>query len=54
MNAVVRRGERNPAFVVSDAPERATAWRIARGALVYVGMGCVFLLAVFVFGIGLF
>ena len=49
VNSVVRRGDRTPAFVISDAPERATAWRIARGALVHVGLGGAFLLVVLVF-----
>jgi|AntDeeMinimDraft_5_1070356.scaffolds.fasta_scaffold00038_47 hypothetical protein len=53
VNAVVRRGERTPVFVVSDAPERATAWRIARGALVATGFGAVFLLVVLVFAVGM-
>lgn len=52
VNAVVRRGERTPVFVVSDAPERATAWRIARGALVTAGFGALFLGFVVLFGVG--
>lgn len=44
VNAVVRGGAAAPAFVVSDAPERATAWRIARGALFQVLFGAAFLL----------
>lgn len=49
VNAVVRRGERTPVFVISDAPERATALRIASGALIPVAVGGVFLLFVLVF-----
>jgi len=41
VNAVIREGERAPAFVISDAPERATAWRMARGPLLGVAVGLV-------------
>ncbi|WP_226023173.1 E3 ubiquitin ligase family protein [Halomicrobium salinisoli] len=47
VNAVIREGERAPAFVVSDAPERATAWRMAKGPLLWTGVGFVALLFAF-------
>ena len=50
VNAVVRRGEATLTFVVSDAPERATAWRIARGALLQVGLGGLALLVALLVG----
>ncbi|MCU4801281.1 E3 ubiquitin ligase family protein [Halobacteria archaeon HArc-gm2] len=53
VNAVVRRGERTPVFVISDAPERATAWRIVKGAVVTVGFGALFLGFVALFGVGM-
>ncbi|WP_225334970.1 E3 ubiquitin ligase family protein [Halomicrobium urmianum] len=39
VNAVIRNGDRAPAFVVSDAPERATAWRMAKRPLLGVAVG---------------
>jgi hypothetical protein len=49
VDAVVKRGDATPVFVVSDTDERTTAWRFGRKGLGYVALGVVLLLVALFF-----